>query len=61
MTVEPIIVASGGIGGSAAALTLAHQGRAVHLFEQSSEFEKTSAGIQLEPSIYEMFENMGLM
>ena len=61
MTEEPIIVANGGIGGSAAALTLAHQGRAVHLFEQSSNLKRPVPEYNSSLVFYEMFENMGLM
>lgn len=61
MSEEPIIIAGGGIGGTAAALALAHQGRTVHLLEQSSEFEEIGAGIQLGPNVYRMFKTLGLI
>ena len=60
MNDSPIIIAGGGIGGAAAALALAQQGRAVRLLEQSRDFEEIGAGIQLGPNVYKMFQKLGL-
>ncbi len=57
MNDNPILIADGRIGGAAAALTLAQQGRAVRLLEQSRDFREIGAGIQLGPNVYKMFQN----
>jgi 3-hydroxybenzoate 6-monooxygenase len=57
MNDNPILIADGGIGGAAAALALAQQGRAVRLLEQSRDFGEIGAGIQLGPNVYKMFQN----
>lgn len=46
----PFLVAGGGIGGLAAALGLAAQGRPVRLFEQAVAFEEVGAGLQMSPN-----------
>lgn len=46
----PFLVAGGGIGGLAAALGLAGQGRPVRLFEQAPAFEEVGAGLQMSPN-----------
>ena len=56
----PFLVSGGGIGGLAAALSLARNGHAVRVFEQSSEFKVIGAGIQLGPNVFRMFEVLGL-
>ena len=56
----PILIAGGGIGGFAAALALARQGRSVHIVEQSSELKEVGAGIQLGPNVFKMFDALGL-
>ena len=58
--VQPVLIAGGGIGGLAAALTLAAKGRRSHVFEQSARFGEIGAGIQLGPNVFKMFERMGL-
>ena len=50
MNDQPILVAGGGIGGLAAALGLARQGRQVRLFEQAQAFEELGAGLQMSPN-----------
>ena len=60
MNDSPILIAGGGIGGAAAALALAQQGRAVRLLEQSRDFGEIGAGIQLGPNVYKMFQKLGL-
>jgi len=57
---RPVLVLGGGIGGLAAALALAREGRKVRLFEQGSELKEIGAGIQLGPNVYRMFEVLGL-
>ena len=47
---HPILIAGGGIGGIAAALGLARQGRQVRLFEQAQAFEEVGAGLQMSPN-----------
>jgi 2-polyprenyl-6-methoxyphenol hydroxylase-like FAD-dependent oxidoreductase len=56
----PVIVVGGGIGGLAAALTLARRGVSARVFEQGAEFKEIGAGIQLGPNVYRMFEVLGL-
>ena len=61
MTDASILIAGGGVGGAAAALTLARKERfAVRLLEQSCEFGEIGAGIQLGPNVFKMFEQLGL-
>lgn len=60
MNDSPILIAGGGIGGAAAALALAQQGRAVRLLKQSRDFGEIGAGIQLGPNVYRMFQKLGL-
>lgn len=50
MSNQTILVAGGGIGGLAAALGLARQGRPVRLFEQAQAFEEVGAGLQMSPN-----------
>ena len=57
---SPILISGGGIGGLAAALVLAQDGRAVTLMEQSASFGEIGAGIQLGPNIFRMFDYLGL-
>jgi len=45
-----ILIAGGGIGGLTAALTCAHFGHEVIVFEQASELGEVGAGIQISPS-----------
>jgi 3-hydroxybenzoate 6-monooxygenase len=57
---SPILISGGGIGGLAAALVLAQDGRAVTLMEQAASFGEIGAGIQLGPNIFRMFDYLGL-
>jgi salicylate hydroxylase len=59
-TDKPILIAGGGIGGFAAALSLARKGRAVELLELSPEFAEVGAGIQIGPNVFKMFDVLGL-
>ena len=60
MVDQQVIIAGGGIGGLATALALSHQGRAVKVLEQASEFGEIGAGIQIGPNVFKMFEVLGL-
>jgi salicylate hydroxylase len=57
---DPILIAGGGIGGLAAALALARQGRPVHVLERAPEFREIGAGLQLGPNAFAMLERLGL-
>ncbi len=57
---SPFLIAGGGIGGLAAALALAQQGRPSHVLEQAADFGEVGAGIQLGPNVFRMFERLGL-
>ncbi|MCA3560525.1 MAG: FAD-dependent monooxygenase [Aestuariivirga sp.] len=50
MDAHSFLIAGGGIGGLAAALGLARQGRPVRLFEQAQTFEEIGAGLQMSPN-----------
>jgi 2-polyprenyl-6-methoxyphenol hydroxylase-like FAD-dependent oxidoreductase len=60
-TALPIAIVGAGIGGLAAALTLARQGYAVQVLEQASEFKEIGAGIQLGPNVFKMLDQLGLI
>lgn len=55
-----IIVIGAGIGGLAAALTLARSGFEVSLFEQASELREIGAGIQISPNATRILHRLGL-
>ncbi|MCC6888992.1 MAG: 3-hydroxybenzoate 6-monooxygenase [Hyphomicrobiales bacterium] len=57
---DPILIVGGGIGGLAAAYTLARQGVPVRVLEQAPEFKEIGAGIQLGPNIFRVLEKVGL-
>lgn len=57
---KQILVVGGGIGGLAAALSLARKGAEVQLLEQSAEFGEVGAGIQLGPNVVRVLESWGL-
>jgi 2-polyprenyl-6-methoxyphenol hydroxylase-like FAD-dependent oxidoreductase len=57
---EPILIAGGGIGGLAAAYSLARKGFPVRVLEQAAEFKEIGAGIQLGPNIFRALEKIGL-
>src|SRR5258705_9063199 len=56
----PILIASGGIGGLAAAHALARKGFAVRVLEQAPEFREIGAGIQLGPNVFHALEKLDL-
>ena len=56
----PVLVAGGGIGGLAAALSLVRQGFAVIVLEQAAEIGEIGAGIQLGPNAFHAFDALGV-
>jgi salicylate hydroxylase len=55
-----MIVAGGGIGGLATALSAARAGMSVQLLEQAAEFSEVGAGIQLGPNAVRVLQSMGV-
>jgi len=60
VSVRPVIVAGGGIGGLAAALALAQRGFRVKVLEQSVELGEIGAGVQLAPNAFAAFDALGV-
>jgi salicylate hydroxylase len=56
----PVIVAGGGIGGLAAALSLSRLGFPVKVLEQAGEIGEIGAGIQLGPNAFSAFDALGV-
>ncbi|WP_149184547.1 3-hydroxybenzoate 6-monooxygenase [Streptomyces sp. TRM49041] len=54
------IVAGGGIGGLAAALGIARQGRQVTVLERRDTFTELGAGIQLGPNAFHALDRLGV-
>jgi salicylate hydroxylase len=59
-TSRSMIISGAGIGGLAAALTLARTGFRSVVFEQAPELEETGAGIQLSPNATRILTSLGL-
>jgi 3-hydroxybenzoate 6-monooxygenase len=57
---QPILVAGGGIGGVAAALSLVRQGFDVKVLEQAPQLGEIGAGIQLGPNGFAAFDALGI-
>ncbi|GEO25348.1 3-hydroxybenzoate 6-hydroxylase [Alicyclobacillus acidoterrestris] len=55
-----ILVIGGGIGGLAAALSIARTGQSVCVLEQAPEFSEIGAGLQLGPNAIAVLDNLGL-
>jgi len=55
-----VVVVGGGIGGLAAALSLARLGIAVNLLEQSTEIAEIGAGLQLAPNAFAALDALGI-
>ena len=55
-----VIVSGGGIGGLAAALSLARSGCDARVFERSSAFSEVGAGLQLGPNAMRVLHGWGL-
>ncbi|AAV96913.1 3-hydroxybenzoate 6-monooxygenase [Ruegeria pomeroyi] len=60
MSAERILIAGGGIGGLAAALGLARQGRRVLVLEKAAQLGEIGAGIQLGPNAFHAFDYLGV-
>jgi 2-polyprenyl-6-methoxyphenol hydroxylase-like FAD-dependent oxidoreductase len=56
---RPVIIVGGGIGGLAAALSLASRGYPSRVLEQAPEFREVGAGIQLGPNSWRCLRAMG--
>jgi salicylate hydroxylase len=57
---KQVLIAGGGIGGLAAALTISRVGAQVRLYEQADEFSEVGAGIQLGPNVTRLLRDWGL-
>ena len=57
---QPILIAGGGIGGLAAALSLARHGLASVVLEKARELGEIGAGIQLGPNAFHAFDALGV-
>ncbi|MGI4901665.1 MAG: 3-hydroxybenzoate 6-monooxygenase [Janthinobacterium lividum] len=57
---RPVLVAGGGIGGLAAALSLARQGLKVKVLEQAPYLGEIGAGVQLGPNAFAAFDALGI-
>ncbi|EMF52127.1 MULTISPECIES: 3-hydroxybenzoate 6-monooxygenase [Streptomyces] len=55
-----IIIAGGGIGGLATALSVARQGHRVLVLEGRSDFTELGAGIQLAPNAFHALDRLGV-
>jgi salicylate hydroxylase len=55
-----VVVVGGGVGGLAAALSLARLGIGVSLLEQSSEIAEIGAGLQLAPNAFAALDALGI-
>jgi salicylate hydroxylase len=53
-------VIGGGIGGTAAALSLSHCGFDVHVYEQARELREVGAGLQIGPNASSVLHKLGL-
>jgi 3-hydroxybenzoate 6-monooxygenase len=61
VTRVPLLVIGGGIGGLAAALSIAQSGRYVHVIERASEFGEIGAGIQIAPNASRVLDRLGIL
>src|SRR5436190_9541103 len=57
---SPVIIASGGIGGLAAALALARKGFKSVVLEQAPQFGEIGAGIQIAPNAWHALDALGV-
>ena len=60
MTVYPVLIAGGGIGGLSAALGLARKGFGVVVLEKSPKLGEIGAGIQIGPNAFHAFDYLGV-
>src|SRR3979409_2790709 len=58
---KPLLVSGGGIGGVAAALSLARRGRRVHVLEKAPELAEIVAGLQLAPNAMRVLDWLGIL
>jgi 3-hydroxybenzoate 6-monooxygenase len=58
---NPLLVLGGGIGGVAAALSLARCGRRVHVLEKAPELAEIGAGLQLAPNAMRVLDWLGIL
>lgn len=60
MDARPVLIAGGGIGGLATALSLAQKGIRSVLLEKASSLGEIGAGIQLGPNAFHAFDYLGV-
>ncbi len=58
---RPVLIAGGGIGGTATAIALAKKGIKSVIFEQAPELREAGVGIQMPPNAFRMFERLGVL
>ena len=56
----PLLIAGGGIGGLAAALSAARSGHTVVVLERAPQLGEIGAGIQLGPNAFHVFDRLGI-
>lgn len=54
------VIAGGGIGGLATALSIARHGHTVEVLERNAEFAELGAGIQLAPNAFHALDRLGV-
>jgi len=59
-SINPVLIAGGGIGGLAAALGVARKGFRAIVLERSSKLGEIGAGIQLGPNAFHAFDALGI-
>jgi 2-polyprenyl-6-methoxyphenol hydroxylase-like FAD-dependent oxidoreductase len=57
----PVLVLGGGIGGVAAALSLARRGRRAHVLEKAPHLAEIGAGLQLAPNAMRVLDCLGIL
>jgi salicylate hydroxylase len=59
-TTVPVLIVGGGIGGLAAALSIASHGRLVHVLERAEKFTEIGAGLQFGPNASRALDALGV-